>query len=713
MGTRNRQQSTSILIGIVFTCLILPLGGALAADFVGSSACSGCHSAKHTGWSETLHANLYREANSDNIISPWEGDVTLTDSAATLTLTLELDDNGGDGPYTVTMYADPEKTIPLLGGEALEVIRSHGGKDIAKNANDGSLSRGGGAGENVYIGKQRYHVEINGAEYILPNQWNHTTDLDGNNGGWVNYHLGDWIDSDGNIKIEANNAKASEARRCAGCHRTGIDAVTHDGSVYVLEGDNMEDNIACEACHGPGSDHTGGGFSGDPGERMIVNPALLTKVQQVDLCGSCHSRGHSVATIDDGISTTTTFGFPYLDRTFRPGDVWGDLYVEGGGYWGDGVSAKQHHQQYEEYILSDHYDEGEGLTCTSCHEMHGTEYEHDLLSPARGVGGDTLCATCHIGDGLDFADEAAVVAHTDHSVGASAPDCTNCHMPAVAKSGVHYDIHSHTFEVLLPQGTLDNAMPNSCAILCHRGAGPEANGGSVDELINTWTSETDIAIANWLIDPSGGAVDGPPVLGDVADNGDGTVGITWTNPNNPPAQFIGFAWDLYTEDWVERGTDDTMWYNFSSAATSGELDLGNSGAYFIWISNQYADSSWFPCENPAVFQNLGGMPHTPLDVATAVDGQDVTLSWKPDMFGTWLYWIIAYDIDNEEWVEIDGPLGESVWQYVVYNDADFNAGSVNLTVPDAGDYWFFIGGMAWDAETFGEFGSPEETTSAE
>ena len=43
--------------------------------------------------------------------------------------------------------------------------------------------------------------------------------LDGNTGGWVNYHLSDWINAAGEIIIEANNHKASEARRCAGCPR--------------------------------------------------------------------------------------------------------------------------------------------------------------------------------------------------------------------------------------------------------------------------------------------------------------------------------------------------------------------------------------------------------------------------------------------------------------------------------------------------------------
>ena len=90
-------------------------------------------------------------------------------------------------------------------------------------------------------------------------------------------------------------------------------------------------------------------------------------------------------------------GYPYrtdiTPGTFRPGAVWADYYVEGGGYWGDGVTAKQHHQQYEEYLTSFH--NAAGMTCTSCHNAHGSANEHDLTKPARGMANGTLCYDCH------------------------------------------------------------------------------------------------------------------------------------------------------------------------------------------------------------------------------------------------------------------------------------------------------------------------------
>ena len=197
---------------------------------------------------------------------------------------------------------------------------------------------------------------------------------------------------------------------------------------------------------------------------------------------------------------------------------------------------------------------------------------------------------------------------------------------------------------------------------------------------------------------------GAPVLGTVEDASSGTVRMTWTNEADPPAQFLGFAWDLYAEDWVKGGWNDTMWHNFSSTATTGDMDLGHSGAYFVWISSQATSGTLYPCGNPAVLQELSGPPHKPLEVQAVKTGDDtVRLSWKPEVYGTWLYWILAYSIDDEKWVVTGGPLGESLWHYVQYGDDDFTTGSTNLTVPSQGQYRFLLAGMAWDGQTWGDF----------
>lgn len=132
------------------------------------------------------------------------------------------------------------------------------------------------------------------------------------------------------------------------------------------------------------------------------------------------------------------------------------------------------------------------------------------------------------------------------------------------------------------------------------------------------------------------------------------------------------------------------------------MDLGYSGGYYVWVSNQYADGSFHPCDDPKAVVLAGGAPpHTPRDVAASSDrgGRTVDLSWKPELYGTWLYWIAAYHVETGAWVETQGPAGAAVWQHVAH---PVPQGPTNLTVPQSGSYWFLVLPVAWDAQTWGE-----------
>ncbi len=195
-------------------------------------------------------------------------------------------------------------------------------------------------------------------------------------------------------------------------------------------------------------------------------------------------------------------------------------------------------------------------------------------------------------------------------------------------------------------------------------------------------------------------------LAAATDAGEGRMRLEWTSTGLTPTQFLGFAYDLYLEDWASRAPAGGLWYAFSSAASSGDMRLEYAGAYHLWISSQYADGTWLSGGNPATTILQSGTPHRPLN-AKATDRGDkkAQVSWKSDLYGTWSYWILAYNIDTGQWVETLGPQGESLWQYVLQGGWDFLTGSTELTVPASGQYFFFIAGMAWDAKTMGEFAS--------
>lgn len=427
-----------------------------AEGYVGSDACSTCHASKFQNWQTTLHSGIYREPIPENVISDFSGEVRLSKSSKGIPeVVVELDNNGGAGPFTVTIQ-----------GQTYTVDRAHGGREIASNEDPRDPNK---AGHARYLGKQRYQTMINGVYYILPIQWNPIPDLDGNNGGWVEYHLEDWFDASGNLSL---NPAQNEERRCAGCHQTGVQAAFDDTRGVVVYG-AVEENIACEACHGPGAEHIA-----SPSKATMFNPD--TDVADInrknDVCGSCHSRGSSVDSFNG-----KTLGYPYANgRGYRPGDnVWA-LYNDGGGYWAGGVS-KQHHQQGPDFSKSKH---SEFLTCWSCHDPHGSDNEHDLTVTARD---NSLCGQCHV-DKL-----ASIEEHSGHPASNDAsPRCVDCHMSAAQKSAVNYDIHQHTFEVMTPADTLELNQPNACAI-CHR-----SYEGTVDGSISAWNEDSDAIISGWL-----------------------------------------------------------------------------------------------------------------------------------------------------------------------------------------------------------------------
>jgi len=435
-------------------------------DYAGSEKCSVCHFQIYDKWKTTLHSGIYRPPIPENVISNFSGEVVLSDSGKGIpATTFVLDSNGGLGPFTVTVK-----------GQTFVVDRVHGGMPIAENEDPKSPNKPGKA---KYIGKQRYQTKIGNNYVIFPLQWNPISNLDGKSSGWTSYNLQNWVDQQGNIKPKPDTE--SEEQHCAGCHQTGVKIAFND-SAKLFEMAAIEENIACEACHGPGADH-----AATADKKKIVNPNNLTLAQQkMDVCGQCHSRIKGKE-----IMGGLTLEYAYANgRGFKPGDILADFAIDAGGYWNGGIS-KQHHQQYQDYVGHGEYEGSAharaGLTCWSCHNPHGSEFEHDLKKSARDNG---LCLQCHAGK---FPDNAAIETHSKHAASnAGSPKCIDCHMPAVQKSAVDYDIHQHSFQVLTPAQTLAFAQPNACA-LCHR-----SYLGVADTNIAIWNEESDKAINTWL-----------------------------------------------------------------------------------------------------------------------------------------------------------------------------------------------------------------------
>ncbi len=547
--------------------LLLFSGLLLANSFVGPEKCLTCHNNSSlgdaTGWRTSMHANGYS--------------VVLDDAESMQILTgivNDYDQNGIDDFHdgldfnTISSVFDAYKpNAPVLAYSASNGYTI----TIGQMTHKVYLTYGG---SGLY--KQRYGVKINTAEgetqgiYISPIQFNEKTHE------YVLYHVDAWYDNNNapvytstSTLAEAATNSRSLAKGCAGCHVTGltldqnasgewiahgagIDPATENSygnNVFDLDGDGSLEqiNVGCERCHGEGGDHAA---SGD--KTKIINPADLTTAESNNLCGMCHSRGKSLP--------NQTFSFPYHDDTmtsWTTGETVSDIYTDGGGYWPDEIHSKQHHQQFYDFYESTKPTFAfHKVRCTECHDVHNNAKHHMVesieeedannnpLTIATDNDNNTLCLACHATHG-DFegiskemvADYAAnidaigavVQGHTKHPYdpeNSGASRCSKCHMPKIVKSAISYDIHSHTFETISPQNTLDYqaqaGMPNTCAT-CHKNN--SYGEGVKDTLLATWNNPEDVQIAEWgklyfdmfTSDKKGGVLEAkktsqPPVL---------------------------------------------------------------------------------------------------------------------------------------------------------------------------------------------------------
>jgi hypothetical protein len=250
---------------------------------------------------------------------------------------------------------------------------------------------------------------------------------------------------------------------CSGCHATGVDP---QKKTFVEAG------VACEACHGPGSNHV----EAIPGFEIptIISASRLNAGLSAQICGSCHTRGRD---------KTGKYAFP-VDYQTHKGEANLRLYFKEASptngddskyFWPSGES-KYSNQQYLDWKQSEHAKVG--VVCATCHSVHQSKTgitsnldASNLLLAIRSktrLFEDRLCKSCHT-----TVQYRSV--HRIHTFGS----CVRCHMPRVASIGEAGDAHSHTFRFMFPQKTIElggvDKQPNACNSCHHHKDSPVEN----------------------------------------------------------------------------------------------------------------------------------------------------------------------------------------------------------------------------------------------
>lgn len=260
---------------------------------------------------------------------------------------------------------------------------------------------------------------------------------------------------------------------CADCHSTNVRKnYSLESKTYATTWSEID--VACEACHGPGSRHlawaanarglgkfdkqTKGlthifnerqGVSWHPAQGAMrpVRSVPRTSEVEIQVCATCHARRTQLFESDRR-------GEPLLDN-YLP-----SLLAEGL-YHADGQIDGEVYE-YGSFGQSRMY--RAGVTCSDCHEPHSLK----LRKSGNGV-----CLQCHARNQYD------TERHHFHRQGAAGARCVSCHMPA--KNFMVIDARrDHSLRIPRPDLSVLLGVPNPCT-QCHTGKAPEWAAGVLEK----------------------------------------------------------------------------------------------------------------------------------------------------------------------------------------------------------------------------------------
>jgi len=391
---------------------------------VGSAACAGCHAEELAAWRGSHHDLAIQDVTPESV----------------------LGDFGG------VSFSHFDVQTRFLRSDGRPVVRTQGG--------DGEVHDYEVAYAFGVEPLQQYLVKLPGGRLqVLPFVWDTRPEEKGGQ-RWFHLYPDEALPPGDLLHWAGPNQNWNHM--CAECHSTQLrKGYRPEDGRYETTWDELD--VACEACHGPASEHVDwasqpahpGGETAAPathdkglvvdlseargdwafrdGEAIARRRTPVAKRQEVELCARCHSRRSS-------LSEDYVHGRPLLD-THRP------ALLEAGLYHADGQILGEVYV-YGSFLQSRMY--AAGVSCSDCHEPHALEL--------RG-GAEPVCLGCH------RSEVYAMRSHHHHEPGTEGARCVSCHMPAATYMGV--DIrHDHGFRVPRPDLADRLGVPDPCSD-CH------------------------------------------------------------------------------------------------------------------------------------------------------------------------------------------------------------------------------------------------------
>jgi len=259
---------------------------------------------------------------------------------------------------------------------------------------------------------------------------------------------------------------------CADCHSTNL-RKNYDLRTRSYATTYAEIDVACEACHGPGSNHVswarkrgdwrtfdsnhgliialdereGVSWPADSGGDTIQRSRPRESEREIQMCARCHSRRAEIYedyVHGQGVDDDYRVALLDQDLYFPDGQIKGEVYE-----YGSFIQSRMFHA---------------GVTCSDCHEPHSLKLRAD---------GNNVCLQCHSVPKYDSPK------HHFHEMGSRGAQCVECHMPTRTYMVVD-SRRDHSLRIPRPDLSVKLDTPNACSN-CHKDKSSQWAADSLDK----------------------------------------------------------------------------------------------------------------------------------------------------------------------------------------------------------------------------------------
>jgi len=382
------------------------------AEYVGSITCRECHAAAYAAWETSHHSRAMQVAETGRVLGDFD-----------------------DARFT-------------YGSIASRFFQRDGTFLVRTDAADGTLQDFEVKYTFGVTPLQQYLIEMpNGRLQALSIAWDARAKPEGGQ-RWFHLYPGDGVDH--SDELHWTGRQQNWNFMCADCHSTNV-RKGYDAAADRFKTTWSELNVACEACHGPGSAHvsesrkpTGSEGRGltvqllerrgvrwdiDPSTHVPRRSVPRTTTAEISVCAQCHSRREQIA-------EAYTAGAPFEDY-YAPSLITSGLYYPDG---------QQRDEVYTHGSFLQSRMAHAGVTCADCHDPH---------SGRPRAQGNTLCAQCHAPSKYDSG------SHHFHPAKTPGAECVSCHMPATTYMGVDAR-RDHSIRIPQPDRSVTMGVPNAC-----------------------------------------------------------------------------------------------------------------------------------------------------------------------------------------------------------------------------------------------------------